>query len=141
MKKKLIIDYGYDFDLLGIISPAKDYKLAWTLNNILGIKLIKFPDLKIEFINDKHLIISNYIFETENSKFKLLKNKALEIEEGSISYLLPELKNFDYFIMLEDQAEAFSELHVLQKIKEASLIQYVAKIDTAKLKSKENLIF
>lgn len=140
-KNKLVVDYDYDFRLLGLISPAKDYKLAWCINKALAIKLIKNQDLKIEFVNNKQLIISNYIFETENSTLRLLKNKTLEYTDPAFAFLLPELKNFDYFIILEDEAGAFSLTDIITKIKNIPLIQYIAKLDTDKLKSKENLIF
>ncbi len=140
-KNKLVVDYEFNFKLLGLISTAKDYKLAWSINIALAIKLVKNQDLKIEFVNDKHLIISNYIFETENSSLRLLKNKTLEVVDPAFSYLLPELKDFDYFIIIEDSADSFSATEVINKIKKISWIQYIAKLDTVKLKSKENLIF
>jgi hypothetical protein len=140
-KNKLIVDYGFDFELLGLISPVKDYKMAWAINQVLSVKLVKNQDLKIQFINDRHLIISNYIFETENSTLRLLKNKTLEFNDPAFSYLLPEVKNFDYFIMIEDCAGTYSSSEMIQKIKKLPIIQYIAKLDTDKLKSKENLIF
>jgi len=140
-KNKLVVDFVFDFELLGLISPAKDYKMAWTINQALSIKLVKNQDLEIEFVNDKHLIISNYIFETENSTLRLLKNKTVDNNEPSVSFLLPELRNFDYFIMVEDHAEAFSITEMVTKIKNVPIIQYISRLDTDKLKSKENLIF
>jgi hypothetical protein len=140
-KNKLIVNYGYDFELLGIISPVKDYKIAWAINIALHIKFKKNNDLKIEFINDKPLIISNYTFETENSLLRLLKNKCQEVTETSYSYLLPELKNFDYFLKIEDEANTFDQSQIIKRIKSLPLIQYITPIDTTKLKSKENLIF
>ncbi|MDQ3394627.1 MAG: IPExxxVDY family protein [Bacteroidota bacterium] len=140
-KNKLVVDYEFNFKLLGLISTAKDYKLAWSINIALAIKLVKNQDLKIEFVNDKHLIISNYIFETENSSLRLLKNKTLEVVDPAFSYLMPELKDFDYFIIIDDSAGSFSAPEVINKIKKISWIQYIANLDTVKLKSKENLIF
>jgi hypothetical protein len=140
-KNKLIVNYGYDFELLGIISPVKDYKIAWAINIALHIKLKKNNDLKIEFINDKTLIISNYTFETENSLLRLIKNKCQEVSDASSSYLLPELKNFDYFLKIEDEANTFDQSQIIKRIKSLPLIQYITPIDTTKLKSKENLIF
>lgn len=140
-KNKLIVDYGYDFELLGIISPVKDYKIAWAINTALNIKFKKNNDLKIEFINDKQLIISNYTFETENSLLRLLKNKSQLISDSAFSFLLPELKNFDYFIKIEDEANTFNRPLLISRIKNLPIIQYVTTIDADKLKSKENLIF
>ncbi|CAN5258619.1 hypothetical protein BH23BAC1_BH23BAC1_18540 [soil metagenome] len=140
-KNKLIVDYGYDFELLGIISPVKDYKIAWAINNTLNFKFKKNNDLKIEFINDKQLIISNYTFETENSLLRLLKNKSQSVSDLTFSYLIPELKNFDYFIKIEDEADTFNQALLIKKIKTIPLIQYITTIDAGKLRSKENLLF
>jgi hypothetical protein len=40
-KSKLLIDYEFDFELLGLSASAKGYKLAWELNQVLGIQLVK----------------------------------------------------------------------------------------------------
>jgi len=47
-KKRLDIEYTFDFDLYGIISNVKAYKLAWELNNLLGSKLQKKDDYEIQ---------------------------------------------------------------------------------------------
>ena len=48
-KKKLVVDYEIDFDLFGLISTVKDYKLAWLLNKHLSIHLTREEDLSITF--------------------------------------------------------------------------------------------
>ena len=40
-KSKLVIEYEYDFNLYGVISLSKDYKLAWLINKELGLHLCK----------------------------------------------------------------------------------------------------
>ena len=51
-KSKLIIDYQFDFELFGVIATVKGYKLAWEINQELGIQLIKQPDLVVGFKNN-----------------------------------------------------------------------------------------
>ena len=43
-KNKLVIEYDFDFELLGILSSARGYKLAWEINQALGIQLVKQQD-------------------------------------------------------------------------------------------------
>ena len=31
-KSKLLFETTFDFDLLGLVAPLKDYKLAWLIN-------------------------------------------------------------------------------------------------------------
>jgi len=40
-KKRLDIEYSFDFDLFGISSTVKVYKLDWEINQSLGSKLKK----------------------------------------------------------------------------------------------------
>ena len=48
-KSRLDIEYDFDFELLGIHSSARGYKLAWEINQALGIQLVKQPDLVVGF--------------------------------------------------------------------------------------------
>ena len=45
--------YDINYDLFGIVSNIKEYKLAWILNKIFSIDLIKFDDLILETIPNK----------------------------------------------------------------------------------------
>lgn len=124
-----------------MISPVKDYKLIWSINHQLNVKLVKNTDLILEYLNQQKLVISNFLFETENSSLRILKNKAEDGDELKKSYLLPELKNFDYFLMLEGSGDTFNISELEGKLKNLEIIQYLTKIDVSKLKSKENLVF
>ena len=143
MKKtnKLIIEYDFDIDLLGMISPAKEYKLVWAINRLLGVRLVKNSDLHLDYMHSEPLVISNFIFETENSVLRVLKNKSLEGEDMKKPFLLPELKNFDYFLMLQGSGDTFSVEDLRNDLKGLNLIQYLTIIEVSKLKSKENLVF
>ena len=124
-----------------MISPVKDYKLIWSINHQLNVKLVKNTDLILEYLDQQKLVISNFLFETENSSLRILKNKAEDGDELKKSYLLPELKNFDYFLMLEGSGDTFNISELEGKLKNLEIIQYLTKIDVSKLKSKENLVF
>jgi len=124
-----------------MISPVKDYKLIWSINHQLNVKLVKNTDLILEYLNQQKLVISNFLFETENSSLRILKNKVEDGDELKKSYLLPELKNFDYFLMLEGSGDTFNISELEGKLKNLEIIQYLTKIDVSKLKSKENLVF
>ena len=139
-KSKLFIEYDYNFDLAGIISQAKDYKLAWSINQILNIHLVKGPDIELEYLDQENVLVSNFIYETENSILRILKNRS-DQENETKPLLLPELSDFDFFIMSHDSGDAFDMKEILKSLKTLDIIQYVQLIDVSKLKSKENLIF
>jgi len=73
---KLIVEHDYDFEVLGLISSAKEYKLVWSINKILSINMIKQKDISFDFLTRGEIKFSNYLFETEYSSFMLLKNKS-----------------------------------------------------------------
>ena len=140
-KNKLIVSYAYEFTLLGVASNSKDYKLAWAINQLLRIKLVKAADLVIETRNDKNIVISNFIFETEHSIFRLLKNKSFDKSPDGPGYLVPELRNFDYFIWISGFEDTFTLEEFVESLRRINEIQFLQKIEVTNIKSKENLIF
>ncbi|MFN3405719.1 MAG: IPExxxVDY family protein [Cytophagaceae bacterium] len=138
---KLVVDYDYDFDVLALISAVKAHKLAWLINKLLNIQFCKAEDLCFDFVKESKLVITNYIYEREYGSIRLIKNKSCEFENTSKPYLIPELKEYDYFIQLHGEVKLFEPEDVIEKLKPLTLIQYIKKIDVNHLKSKENLIF
>lgn len=136
-KTRLIVDYDYEFHLLGVISSIKFYKLAWAINNKLHIRLLKDNDYELNLKNNKKVTFGQYIFETENSIFQLYKNKS---ESDDIAYLLPEMNHFDYIIKLDANSQSFAKEEVLKELREVKWIEYIASIEVEKLKSKDNFL-
>ena len=78
---KLILDieYEYDFQLFGIVSSVRDYKLAWWLNKELRLDLKKADE--IDLFSDKkqkECWLSYYVFDTEMYDFTFIKNKSVD---------------------------------------------------------------
>jgi len=142
MKKlKLENDVQYDFTLVGITCTLKEYRLAWKLNKLLEIQLNKEKDIEIEFLKNQNLIISNYLHETENSQIRLLKNKSTDDFTIQSAYLLPELKEFDYFIIIRGFEDTISIDVLKSRIATIVEVHYTKEFVIENLKSKENLIF
>jgi hypothetical protein len=70
----------------------------------------------------------NSLFGEEQSAFKKL-------------YLMPEFKQVDFFLKIEDESESISDKVLLRKIKEIPQVSTAYSIDFHQIKSKENLIF
>jgi hypothetical protein len=138
---KLIVDYEYDFTVLAIASSSKEFKLAWAFNKILQIKLTKKADIEFLFLKGSRFLISNFLFESEYSSFRLLKNKAVEFENVTKPFLLPEYKHFDYFFHLAGEFNQERLAQIELKIRDLSIIQHVALLDISTINSKENLLF
>ncbi|MDR2011138.1 MAG: IPExxxVDY family protein [Bacteroidales bacterium] len=136
--KKLKYKPDFDFDLLGITSSENDYKISWLISSYLEIEFMKCDNLTI--IDSQISVEQNFsVFESlankENIQLKLVSNR------GDIGYLITELKNIDYFLLItkDEEKTLLNELFV--KLKSLPDITGIFKLDTSNLKSKEKLLF
>jgi hypothetical protein len=138
-KAKLQIEPTFDFELLGIVSPIREYRMAWLVNKELDLNLVKADDLELEFLNAEKLEIAQYFLSLPHGFIQLLKNKAINSTQ-QLAYLLPELKNLDYFLLIQDETEELDLVNFMKKLAQNPLVQSIVRIDISKLKSKENLL-
>jgi hypothetical protein len=137
-KSKLIIDYEYNFELIGITTAVRGYKLAWELNQRLGINLVKQPDLVVGFKNNEEKSFSFYSFETPLNRLKVFKNRPADQETGKY-FLIPEFPHFDFIILAAMEEHKHQQL--IDLLKSVPSIQLVSSISLDGLKSKSNFIF
>jgi hypothetical protein len=138
-RTKLVIDYEYDFELLGLTTFLKGYRLAWELNQVLRVNLVKQPDLAVGFRKNEEKSFSFYAFQGTHNRLKLFKNKASENEPGKY-FLIPEFPHYD-FIILAAMEEQYSKQQLVDLVKSVPDVQLVASIPLEGLKSKSNFIF
>ena len=138
-KAKLVIEHNFDFELLGLVSSVKDFKMAWLINKLCDLNLVRVKDLELDFVSSPKLEISNYLLSLPHGFIQLLKNKALN-SSLQLAYLIPELRYIDYFLLVQDETEQSNMSTFAQILSENSLIQSVMRIEVTKLKSKENLL-
>lgn len=137
-KNKLLIDYEFDFHLLGVSAAVKGYKLAFDINQSLGIKLVKQQDLVVGFRNNEEKSFSFYSFETPLNRLKLFKNKPVEQDTGKY-FLIPEFPHFDFIILAA--MEEHTPQQLIELLKSVPSVQLVSHIPLEGLKSKSNFIF
>ncbi|MEQ8424832.1 MAG: IPExxxVDY family protein [Cyclobacteriaceae bacterium] len=138
-KKRLEIDYSYDFELLGVISSAKGYKLAWDINNQLGIRLIKQSDVSIQFNNNIIGTYSHFCHETPSNKLDLFRNKPNE-PEAAKNLLVQEYPHLDYVVMSQG-ADKLDLTQLQDYLRSISSVEMVAFIPLDTIKSKDYFIF
>lgn len=138
-RTKLIIEYDYDFNLVGLSTILKGYKLAWEINQALHINLAKQPDLAVGFKNNEEKLFPFYAYTALHNRLKLFKNRPSENEPGKY-FLIPEFPHFD-FIILAAMEEQYSHQELVDRIKMIQDVQLVAAIPLEGLKSKSNFIF
>lgn len=131
----------FDFELYGLICAEKEYKLAWLINKALKIRLVKQNDIELDFVENKKLVIANFLSETDHSSIRLLKNRSVQSDEKGMMYLLPELANFDYFILTKGYDEQLPEHFIRDNLKPVTQISFIQELDIDKIKSRYNLLF
>ena len=137
-KNKLLIEYDFDFQLLGISSPARSFKLAWDVNKALSVNLVKDADLVVGFKNNEERRFLFYSFETPLNRLKLFKNRPVDQETGKY-FLIPEFPHFDFIILAA--MEAYPQQMLVDVLRNVPSIQLVQAIPMEGLKSKANFIF
>ena len=134
---KISEEVKFDFALLGIICHHRDYRLCMSLNNKLEINLSK-QDEYIIFNNkrmeDQSFSFYEYVNEEED-RYNLISNKSLK------GFLLPEQNQMDYLFLIRYVRMEIDETEILIKLKQIPIILGGYKLDTSKLKSRENLVF
>ena len=135
-KKVLVVDFEYDFQLIGISSHAKDYRLSWEINKQFKTLLKKEEDVVYSTKKGDKAKFSMYFFkdEIEERDIRLISNKS------NGRYLIPEQKAADYFIILYDY-NTFDVNEMLRLLRKINTVLMAFEINVDTLKAKENLVF
>ena len=136
---KFKVEINYDFELFGIISSLKDYKLAWQINHELKLTFVKVEDHEAYHTKTNRVEVSSFEHLAQGTVMHLLSNKVYKQYDEQQEYLVPELKQFDYF--LRKEGEVNDVTNFTNKLKQINGIEFITNIDLMKLKSKENFIF
>ena len=133
--------YDINYDLFGIVSNIKEYKLAWVLNKIFSIDLIKFDDLIITKYNQKTFQVSNYFYETDEFIIRVLKNRLLNREnDNNEKFLINKLSKFDYLFQVYNSSNEFNKRDIINKLNTESSIQFANFVDINLIKEKDLLL-
>ncbi|PCJ58511.1 MAG: hypothetical protein COA79_13430 [Planctomycetota bacterium] len=150
--QKLVLDYDYDFLLIGILSSAPDYKLCWGINKVLQIALKKEKDLQLQLHESEkreglkltfekpemtpQFSMYSYYNEVTHERYTIAANKSIS------ALLIKEEQSVDFFLIVDGLYEDWEkEEAIINGLREQREIITAYKIDPNKLKSKQNLIF
>ncbi len=139
MKKNLTLNYQpeLEFTLLGISSHENDYHLSWALNQKLGLQFIKTRNIVIlQPESELSQEFSVYNCEDEDALlvYNLISNKC---EQG---YLVPELKNIDYFLQISGEINKSFLNQLIEKLRNSGVVNANFILDPKKIKAAEKLI-
>lgn len=149
-----------DYDLIAIHCTLASYRLAFILNKHLNLQLFR----KKKDINFKYDTVSanfplfQYHDHFKYNTYSLLGNKfRTKIDTSNASsattdlfpmveglyatkYLIPELKNVDYFLKIEAETSEFSCKSLTTQLLTITQVITAYTVDYSQLKSKNNLI-
>ncbi len=136
-KTKLIFEPDFDFTMFAISCHYMDYRLGWHINRALNLGLKKEKDYELMGYKGKSDFFSFYKCHNSNKQvdFILISNK------GVSSYLLPEQRSFDYFLLVEGYVDDIYKKRILFSLKGIEITLLTTELDPNLLPSKHNLIF
>ena len=134
---KLTEKEDYRFKLAGISSAENDYKLSWSLNQFLGINLIRIDNLEIyhKRLDDKQAFSQfEYVDEETLLQFRLISNRSVN------GYLLEEMTNLDYLLQISGDIDDRWMEDLIAKMNSIDGIILAFPLDPTTLKSRKKLL-
>ncbi|HSI68793.1 MAG TPA: IPExxxVDY family protein [Gillisia sp.] len=158
LSHKLVLeDVEEDYHLFALHCSLDDYKIAFLLNKFLQIGL-KRASVDVDFNHGEiqaqyplysfkepekyrayHLLKNKYKGEVK----KVISSGSLFVEDEvtpQITYLIPEFRDVDYFLKIEEDLEARDVNALVGKLVSIPNIITAYAVDVDQLKSKNNLI-
>lgn len=136
VKLTLEFEENIDFQLIGISSHVKDYRISWEINERLKLDLAKDKSLSL-FLKEEEQRFPFYSFvdQEELIEYYLIGNRS------DYGILIPEENNSDYFMLVKGHITAQEIKALAIKISKLKPVLTAYVIEAEKLKSKANLIF
>lgn len=130
----LEIEDEYDFEIIGVSSHEKDYRLAWSLNKSLGWRLVRIEDAVVEGKRSTtHHARFRWTHPVDQTVFTLIDNKT---PDGTF---MPELLQFDYLLKIEQPSEAVMK-KLQTGLRKTDFVLAFQRQEVNKLKHKDNLL-
>lgn len=134
---KLTLDINelLDFHLIGISSHVKDFKFCWALNKNGEFHFSRVDDWKVTKGGAVQSFPQfKFTDESLQEEYVLISNRSKD------GYVLPELKQVDFLLLLHGYFEDEKKEGILAQIKSTTNVISAFEIDPKELKSKINLI-
>ncbi|MDD5150350.1 MAG: IPExxxVDY family protein [Flavobacterium sp.] len=148
-----------DYHLIAIHTSLEDYRLAFFINQKLPINLSKSEnEIQINIKEGETKFSRFYFYDKEwDVAWNLIQNKNeviqqkndinqnlfsnIKMEVSTKVYLLPEFKKVDFFLKIENLEEPIEVEKIQSLLNTIDNISTAYKVETNKIKSKNNLIF
>jgi len=136
-KKRLDVVFDYDFELFGITSPDKPFKLAWAINQALDLHLAKQDDLVVELSHK--CLYTHYRHQQPAATFRLFRNRPADTELPH-TLLVPEHPHLDY-IFYQQGVDLPGYKRLQEVLRNIPSVELACFLPLAALKNKDHFIF
>lgn len=126
----------YDFIVIGIYSAYRDYRVCFELNRVLNFNLVRQDDLEVplEKKGSTGLFAWFFQFNDDEEEIYLAANKGIN------GYLIPELRQTDYFLVIKNPSRYTTVDDLNRKLRFVAIINSTAELDLSTLKSAANFL-
>ncbi len=133
------LDYNFikdkdEYYLIGVVSSYKEYKLAWYINKIFNISMVKKKNEIIKLVKDQNIEMSYLIYKNNKKYIRLISNKLRK--RHAKSHFIPSLPNFDYLIQFSKSFFDENPQIIINKLKSNNIIQFANFVDIKLIKEK-----
>lgn len=127
-----------DFLLVGICSHAKSYRLCWSLNQNMALKLVDMGQPIVITNPRKKTSVSFDVYNCHDEESRI--NYYLICNKSGDGYLLPELKHVDYLLMLKENLY-INLSDTIRRVRRSDQVLTAFPIGPEEIRSMENLLF
>lgn len=152
----LTLEEEESYHLIAVHCSREAFQVAFFLNKALGLKF-KRNRKDIDFKHEQHMAFypifhcsdeANYVdyylvankFDAASAQLRPSGPLFAETEVVT-THLLPEFKNVDYFLKIEDEAAMIDPQAIIDDLNKIPQIITAYDVEVESIKSKENLIF
>jgi hypothetical protein len=138
---KLTLEWeaSFDFDLIGISSHVPNYRLVYSLNQLLSTDFSRSEE-DLELVSQKqsnaNFAIYNYTNDEDHVDMCIINNR-----NGYGNLFIPEQKQIDYYMLVWGNYSELSTTELSKLIMKSPHVLTAIQIDPESLKSKNNLLF
>lgn len=122
-KHRLILDDEYEFLAFGISCHLKDYRVAAHLNKTLSKDFIR-SSIELPIKANQSDVFAKFTAKDDDAhlRYILLTNHNEE------TYLFPNHKGYDFFLLIEGYIDIFNEAEFTQRLQAIESFQFIASI-------------
>lgn len=135
-KHRLQLEEEYEFLAFGLSCHLKDFRVAWNLSKALNLDFLR----EIKKLNSDDLDLdefAKFIARDEDNHL----NYIILSNQNEDAYLFKDLKQYDFFILIEGYIDIFDEDWFIDLLHGIDSFQFVAAMDCSRFNKIQYALF